>query len=1629
MACRYLQCNQADSMLVGSALLYLDPAALQDSGPMKGAFSPTGTCKTFDADADGYIRAEAVSCMYLKRLDDAIRDGDPIRAVIRGSATNSDGNTTSLTQPSSEAQAAAIRMAYQNAGITNLNETGYLECHGTGTPTGDPIEVAGLASVFAPTRLADKPLIIGSIKSNIGHSESAAGLSGLIKTVLAVESGVIPGTPTFIKPSPRIDFDKSRVRATRRTIKWPKSTSGLRRASVNSFGFGGTNAHVVIEARDSMVKSRKGFVFSSHGAHQLGGGEEDLLETNHERLKLLVFSANDKDSLQKNAQIISDHLVDPAVHAKLSDVAYTLSDRRTHHFYRGFITSDSAEIYTDSMIVGTKKAQPPRVAFIFTGQGAQWSQMGRDLIKSFPLARRTIESLDIALQTLADPPKWSLMAELTEERGVDALRLPEFSQPLATALQIALYTVLRHWGITATRVLGHSSGEIAAAVAAELVTPEEAIKIAYLRGLAAKSYQPEQPLGMLAVGLSPDAITPYLESEPAVQVACYNSSRSLTLAGQEPALKRICDRLQEDGHFGRLLQVNLAYHSEHIRSIADEYYDLLHKERLVPDGKRSGNDVTMFSSVTEQPISEDDGPLGPEYWRKNMVSPVRFAQTAAKVISGKDRSEILVEIGPTGALAGPIVQLIKDTPEARNAQYVAAAKRGAETLLALYEVAGKIWTNGGAVDLFKVNDYHDPDLVVDLPNYQWNHSKRYWRECLSGTEYLQRPFITHELLGSKILSVPWRSPTFYQVLNLNDLPWLRDHMIGNQVIFPAAGFLAMAVEAIHQTVSMTKWKEQGPPAAFAYRLKDVKILHSLVLEEDERTKTSLALSPVDGSLRPWFSFRVASFHEGSWIDHSTGLIRIDEDEFDITAPPRALESLVNPDPGSLGYKNANEGEFYFGPSFQRIKHYEWTWGGTETRAQVTTEDPTSAYSKQSQYPVHPVVMDSLIQMAGYAVVQIQTNALNEVNWVPVGIESIVIPARSKPLAQTCMVRAVAELPSSTSTSARPSSGQCSSAGLYDPDDQTLIMYVDRLRFNPISAPGHTRHAYMYFGWKADVSLTDAEGLNTYLAAGGKDGDDGVQRLLNALSHQTPDTAVLEVNLSEEATTSLWLDKSTKARNGYARYHGISRDAVALSRLQEVHKDAPRTTWELFDVTHASGAINSTDKFDLVVVRSSYSETDEAIRTALSNILPIMSKDAKIVLFRSHASGAEAVDDTTGKLLEDLNFTHILDLSPSLGGVTVLAGAPCETWGSTTPTNRSITYVRFTDSEKPIGVLEDLKARGWNLEASSAVEEIAPKSNVLVLDELLHDVATSFTDAQFTLLQNIIQKECNILWVTKGGQMAVTEPDRAVASGLLRTLRSEEIDLRLITLDVEQSTGPRTVQAVDQCLRLLLKRPLEAMARKDSEFAERGGVIYTPRLLADPALNEAKKEAVDGRKPQLQDIHEREAPVGLSVERVGTIDSLHYAEKSSSPLPIQDDHVEIEIHAAGINFSDLAITLGIVTTSDPFIGGECSGVISRVGRGVEKFVPGQRVVVMFMGSFSNKIMVPWQIVHAIPDSLSFNEAATLSVAYITAMYGLLDLANLKKGQRVLIHSATGGTGNAAVQICQYVGAEVSQPSYT
>jgi acyl transferase domain-containing protein len=393
--------------------------------------------------------------------------------------------------------------------------------------------VKGAAAVFAETRKAGQELVIGSIKSNIGHSGAAAGVSGFIKAVLAVENGAIPGNPTFFTPNPAIDFAASRVRVTRTLIKWP-NTLEVRRASINSFGFGGSNAHAIVENNEfsnyvSSYKQTTSNFFNDDD--DFGDAPKDSLPT------VLVLSANDQQSLKSYSKSLSRHLVDPKVSADITDLAYTLSERRSRHDYRAFVVTHTSKIEQNELIFGQRASSKSRIGFVFTGQGVQWPEMGKQLLNLYPQARKVVQYFDSVLQQLPNAPNWALLNELTESRSAQAFRLPEFSQPLVTALQLAL-EIIKDWGIKPQAVIGHSSGEIAAAAAAGLITPAGTIKNAYYRGQADKQVPPTEPLGVLAVGVSVEVIERYMNASGGkVQIACYNSPSSLTMSGTASALQ------------------------------------------------------------------------------------------------------------------------------------------------------------------------------------------------------------------------------------------------------------------------------------------------------------------------------------------------------------------------------------------------------------------------------------------------------------------------------------------------------------------------------------------------------------------------------------------------------------------------------------------------------------------------------------------------------------------------------------------------------------------------------------------------------------------------------------------------------------------------------------------------------------------------------------------------------------------------------------------------------------------------------------------------------------------------------------------------------------------------------------
>ncbi|KAI3327074.1 reducing type I polyketide synthase [Xylariaceae sp. AK1471] len=1614
MACLYLGSNQVDGMFVGGVNMYLSPERNEDMGNMRAAASPTGKCHAFDNKADGYVAAEAINVVFLKRLQDAVRDGDPIRGVIRATSTNSAGKTPGIANPNPIAQAKAIRDAYANAGLAevDLSDTGYLECHGTGTLAGDPVEIEGVATVFAPTRPANRPLSIGSVKSNVGHSEAASGLTSLIKVILAIEKGVIPGTATFLDPNPRIDFEKSRVKAFRNPIKWPQLSK--RRASINSFGFGGANAHAIIESPEYLLgEPLSSFKSSYVNSENISDDffSSDTIATNgaQPNFKLVIVSANDETALKASIRRLSSHLLHPGVEVTLDDLGFTLSERRSRLYHRAYSIQKNTSLNPSTFVTGKLASHDVKVGFVFTGQGAQWPMMGRDLLRAFPIARKMIETLDTVLANLTQPPSWSLKSMLTDEPDPAVLRDPEFSQPIVTALQLAYLEVLSDWGIKPVAVVGHSSGEIAAAVATGRLTAEGAIKIAFLRGQAAKELRPMKKLGMLAVGISVDAIESYIDyKDDPVQVACINSPRSVTLSGTAQALERLMHRLTADDHFARMLQVDFAYHSTYMDQIAERYSRLLQihtKENGVEHC-----DVTMFSSVTGGRWS---GALDLAYWVRNLKSQVQFHQAVEAMIDGKDGANFLIEVGPSNALAGPLSQICDSASHlTRQPICTSVAARGPETLMALYGVAGKLFLAGGPVDLRRVNGFDDvsPSVVIDLPNYPWNRSKKYWHESLASKDWRFRPFVKHDLLGSKIPGTSWQHPVWKNKLKLDNNAWLADHKLGNKTVLPGTGYICMAMEAIYQAAYMTKWKGEVPET-YAYRLRNIRFLKALMLDDLENPPLiMLTLNPPLGSNAAWYEFNISAERLGTWGDHASGFIRIDTEFLAEKAQEHVLSPFEYPMSNGTWYKRMRAYGFNFGPAFQKIIAMESSSSQRTGRSKVSLQPPTSKWT-QSSYPLHPACMDGCFQSVT-ATWDGDSRVMDTL--IPLQIDSLFVPFRS-------------QQPEEGISAARSDftgvgrvdvmKNYAFSCAVYHPDEGSLVFDMKGIRYATLgNAEGtSSSHAYCHLSWDADITLLDEAAFKrlvnqavvgtTVDNAGGLDETLLVaHRLINLVAHKNPLLNVIEVNLETLDASSLWLDNRDPIRAAFSQYTFTSSSADTLVEAKQKYSRIQRTEYIVVDLEHPQASLDS--KYDLAIVKmplspvKMLSQSLEAIQSWL--------KATGMVLLIDTGCTVDSLDGITTSLgLETLWESHSVSLT-------------CKASSRKAIASRDVWILRFKDQNDQY-IQGNLDFSSWNIFSVTDVQAIPPGSKVLIVDELWTSVLTNLDQPQWATLQCLVDRQCHVLWVTTGAQMVITNPETALISGLFRTIRNETPFLTLINLDVESPVRDTTVQAIEKCLGLL--ESTDNKTTIDSEFAERDGILNISRILPDSSLNRATEEEVVGKPLEMMPLKTTQGTIKLRAERVGNLDSLQYCQISVEPPPLADDWVEIDILTSGVNFKDVASVIGLVPENEHLLGGEGSGIITRTGSAVSTFSKGQRVVFFKRGSFGNRVHASTKVVHHIPEQMSFEEAATVPCVFATSIYALFRLAQMKKGDRVLIHSATGGVGISAIQLCHYVGAEV------
>ncbi len=947
LACQSLRAGESSLALAGGVNLLLSPELSLGFSRLT-ALSPDGRCKSFDARANGYVRAEGVGMVVLKPLSRAVADGDRIYAVIQASAVNQDGQSNGLTAPNRYSQEALLRDAYRQAGISP-GDVQYVEAHGTGTLLGDPIEAQALGTVLAEGRSADRPCRLGSVKSVIGHAEAAAGVAGVIKTALAMHRRQLPANMHFENPNPYIPFDRLPLKVQTRLEDWPHPCI----AGVSAFGFGGTNCHVVLASAPEPVPAT-----------------DDPAEPT---ARLLALSAQTPDSL---AALAGDYaaLVDTLPAGGLGDLCHTAALRREHLDQRLAIAFTSLPDLKDKLsslasgdvlpgvALGKRSGRRRKVVFVFPGQGSQWLGMGRQLFAESEVFRSALERCAAAMAPHLSVP---LLEQLFAPEDQAAWEGIDTIQPLIFAVQVALAAVWRSWGVEPQAVVGHSMGEVAAAHVAGALRLEDAARIICLRSHLMKRAAGQGAMALVDLSWD-DAKRAIAGYEGRLALAACNGPSSTVLSGDRAAVLELLATLEQQEVFCRLVNVDVASHSPHMDPLLDELQGML--AGITPERPT----VPMLSTVTGQMV---DGPtLDAAYWARNMREPVLFSPAIQTL--GNTKHDLFVEISPHPILTGSV----RDALAAPSALVLPSLKRGEAELAVMLGSLAALFTVGQAIDWERVSPV---GRFIPLPTYRWQR-ERYWFDPSTPRRLSARGTKGgHPLLGEPLSLAGHPEERVWQAQVDGRLSFVQDHRVFGATIFPGTAYLEMAHAAASRYFGTSE-----------LTLADLELQQALVVSEAETYTVQISLSPApEGAVRIRLHSRPAdSPPDTAWTSHATML-----------ASPRTASPSEPPRPETLRARFETEGpaqagaEFYrrlrgdgsayaYGPTFQGIQRL-WR-GDSEALAQVVPPDALAP--DLAAYHGHPALMDACGQAMMAAV---SPEALMAGSFLPVGIHTVRLMAR------------------------------------------------------------------------------------------------------------------------------------------------------------------------------------------------------------------------------------------------------------------------------------------------------------------------------------------------------------------------------------------------------------------------------------------------------------------------------------------------------------------------------------------------------------------------------------------------------------------------------------------------------------
>ena len=1592
-----LRCGDCELAFIGSSN-YLASHRASSAFSALGIISPDGKCHSFDADANGYMRSEGTFIFAIKALAAAERDGDQIHAVVKGSAINAAGSVDDsddlapgrmITAPTRRGQIEVMRSAQTRSGFKPA-DFDYIEAHGTGTIVGDRIEANAIAEVFQGAR--DTPLRLSSVKSNMGHMEAAAFQCSLLKVILMMKHRTFaPISKNFLVPNEGIDFTSCSMDV--QTICEPYPEDRPVTVGINSFGFGGANGHCIVQEYRPEQHRNWSIPLAPEGGY------------------MIPVSARNSEALAQSVQELHTALETHAL--DLYTVAGNLSRRRTHYNYRtAFAARSRGELIEalsafseDSVSSAARTNQ--RVAFVFAGQGTQWEGCGQQLYEADPVFRRVIDAIDGYWREHAD----SSLREACFSASQSDLDEVQLAQPVVFMIQCALVEMLKTWGVYAHYVIGHSAGEVAAAYASGVLSLAEATHLVHRR--ATLQQQMAGSGRMLAVGVDRSGLEALLDQlsipfrpdgdcVPRVEIACENSPASVVVCGKEIELQPIMAELDRRNLKHVLLAGNIAFHSSAMEPLEDR----VRLEMAFLDDIHVHTNVPFISSVTGQVESQLDA----AYWWSNIRQPVRFS-AAMETLLDDFSPDIIVELAPHSALRSVVVQCIQENEA--DALYVSSLMRGSDTRIAFHQTIGELFKAGVRLDF--AAQYPRPEAITHLLPGHPRREQKLFDKFGDEEFFLKGKQFAHGALVGRRMNCTF--PLFESRISEVEFPWLKDHRVHNEAIMPAAGY----VEAVLQAI-------EGASCYF----EEVEFLAALSI-----SKTTVhmltSLQPVAHTDNE-YNFTVTSHplaDKTSGELHCRGRVRLSAGA--PRNPPGVPERIAdlpvsNPENVQLlGHEEFYDridtilsGKFLYGPHFRKVQGVAIDMKRQSFRYDIILDEELWTSSRDEGYIFFPVAMDCALQGPGILAMRAP-----DIFSIPQKFRKVtfVRPPTSNRLTCYLVVNQEGNI-SKISTRGQPAltaeDHPACSISLYDNATGLLVFHIEEYHdftTNPrwVDIP---RSKYV-MKWQPK-DLPSAQLLFDQLPAGEikldtlicaleqpNQGQCYACRVVEIAGHRESDKTLLASCLDyltrDDSQTEFWLlgnnDETT-----YSYYEAFQQ-----------HKTALR--FDTYDpTTQTEGSKNTIRQWSAEIILLHQEALDWSVEH-WDNVRRLGVPGGLVLI--CHGEGASVSAPAQGwTVVCSQARSSLLQLpNQALSDQCVLSQeVPGERWVLGEPASLAGAWLSLLDAPAayrvPADVFESshfsLLAEWPHAEALQAVDIFCAANPADPTGEASVSRLIAFIQALASLRMEHggSSSTCQVTVVTQQAVLDVENPCGQALWGLVRTMALEldrKLDIQLRLVDLGDGHDLKALAWIAQ------HKPPER------ELAVRQQRLWVPRVTS---ICKRFSPVPAGENP----------PYRLQIDNPGSISGLLM---KTCPLPRPDDHsVEIEVEAAALNFRDVMVTQGLLperayerSALGHEVGMEGSGTVLRTGAEVNHCRVGDKVMFTTGGSIANRLVVNGNYVYRKPDNLTMTDAAGCGSVYLTAFHALMHLARLRRGQRVLIHAAMGGVGQAAIALAKHVGAEI------